>query len=193
MALCCEFEILRLFGSGDGSVDMDGDAGDILYIAYLSMARAGLLSLEMWDPKSQKWGQAHSQARFSILKCFLNAGDAFCQLKYDKDDLSDLTIKLDRSKILTTGRMAVEAYLQKLHIYKSTADVITGTDFYNKMTNVDDFWGKKVRDEVLKNKQPRKIFVQANTFLDEKTKKASLIEYEPTVVGMIKSYAERQV
>lgn len=47
---------------------MDGEAGDVLYASYLTMARAGLVSLEMWDPKSQKWGQPHCQARFAILK-----------------------------------------------------------------------------------------------------------------------------
>lgn len=47
---------------------MDGEAGDVLYVSYLSMARAGLAAIEFWDPKSQKWGQAHCQARFAILK-----------------------------------------------------------------------------------------------------------------------------
>lgn len=194
MALSCDFEILKIFGFGDGKPDMDGEAGDVLYAAYLSMARAGIASLELWDPKSRKWGQAHSQARFSILQCFLEAGDDFCKLDYKNEDLSDLTIKLDRSKITTVGRAAVEKYLQKLHIYKSTADVEGGTKLYNQMTHVDpDFWGEKVRNEVLRNKQPRKVFVQANTFLDEKTGKVDLVEYEPTLEGMIKSYAERGV
>jgi dipeptidyl-peptidase III len=104
MYLSCEFPVLKIFGFGDGSNDIDGEAGNVLYAAYLQMARAGLIALEMWDPKSQKWGQAHSQARYSILQCFLQAGDDFCVLDYKKDDLSDLEIKLDRSKILTTGR-----------------------------------------------------------------------------------------
>lgn len=194
MALSCDFEILRIFGFGDGKPDMDGEAGDVLYAAYLSMARAGIASLELWDPKSRKWGQAHSQARFSILQCFLSAGPEFCKLDYKKDDLSDLVIKLDRSKITTVGRKAVEDYLQKLHIYKSTADVEAGTKLYSDMTTVDsEFWGKKVRDEVLRNKQPRKVFVQANTVLDEKTGKVELVEYEPSLEGMIKSYAERNI
>jgi dipeptidyl-peptidase-3 len=194
MALSCDFEILRIFGFGDGNEDIDGDAGDVLYIAYLSMARAGIASLEMWDTKSRKWGQAHSQARFSILRCFLDAGEDFCKLDYKNEDLSDLVIKLDRNKITTVGRKAVEAYLQKLHIYKSTADVDAGTKLYNEMTNVDDdFWGKKIRDEVLRNKQPRKVFVQANTVLNEKTGEVALLEYDPTLEGMIKSYVERCV
>ena len=137
--------------------------------------------------------QPHSQARFSILKCFLEAPDNFCILDYKKDDLSDLTIKLDRSKITSVGRKAVEDYLQKLHIYKATADFKAGNEFFGQMTNVDEeFWGKKVRDEVLRVKQPRKVFVQANTYLRDDGS-VELVEYEPTLEGMIKSYAERDV
>ncbi|KUJ20377.1 putative dipeptidyl peptidase 3 [Mollisia scopiformis] len=194
MALSCDFEILKIFGFGDGSANMDGESGDILYAAYLSMARAGVASLEMWDPKSRKWGQAHSQARFSILKCFLDAPDDFCKLDYKNDDFSDLTIKLDRSKITTVGRKAVESYLQKLHIYKSTADLEAGTKLYAEMTGVEPkFWGETIRNEVLRNKQPRKVFIQANTFLDESSGKVSLVEYDPSLEGMVKSYAERNV
>lgn len=104
MYLSCDFNVLKIFGLGDGTENMNNVAGDLLYAAYLNMAKSGLGAVEMWDPKSQKWGQAHSQARFSILKCFLDAGEDFCKLEYTKDDLSDLTIKLDRSKILTVGR-----------------------------------------------------------------------------------------
>lgn len=35
---------------------------------------------------------------------FLEAEDDFCKLEYKNEDLSDLTIRLDRSKILTSGR-----------------------------------------------------------------------------------------
>ncbi|PTB67080.1 dipeptidyl peptidase [Trichoderma citrinoviride] len=194
MHLSCEFPVLKIFGFGDGTEDINGPAGDVLYASYLSMARAGLASLEMWDPKSQKWGQAHSQARFSILKSFLEAGDDFCKLDYTKDDLSDLTIKLDRSKILTAGRDAVAKYLQKLHVYKSTADVETGTNFYTDMSTVGlDFWGTKVRKVVLDNKQPRKVFVQANTTLDEATNSVSIKHYDASLLGMIQSWADRNL
>ncbi|KAI1437545.1 peptidase family M49 [Xylaria sp. CBS 124048] len=192
--LSCEFPVLKIFGFGDGSFDMNGEAGDVLYASYLSMARAGLVSLEMWDPKSRKWGQPHSQARFSILQCFLHAGDDFCKLEYQGDNFKDAVIRLDRSKIPTVGRKAVGEYLQKLHIYKSTGDVEAGTKFFNDMTNVEpEFWGKTVRDEVLANKQPRKVFVQANTFLDEATGKVTLKHYDATPEGMIQSWAERHV
>jgi len=35
-------------------------------------------------------------------------------MKYNKEDLSDLKVVLDRNKIMTTGRKAIENYLQKL-------------------------------------------------------------------------------
>lgn len=194
MALSCDFEILKIFGFGDGKEDIDNEAGDVLYVSYLSMARAGIAAVEYWDPKSRKWGQAHMQARFSILRTFLDAGDNFVELKATKDDLSDLEIHLDRSKIPTVGRKAVESYLQKLHVYKSTADFENGKKMYDSITDVDsDYWGKKIRDVVLKKKTPRKVFVQANTVLDEATGDVKLVEYEPTAEDMIRSFVERKI
>ena len=203
MALSCDFSILSIFGFGDGTEDINSKAGDVLYASYLSMARAGVVALEFWDPKAKKWGQAHMQARFSILKVFLEAGGAFCELecKYHEDGngdeqelLEDLTIKLDRNKILKVGRPAVEAYLQKLHIYKCTADIENGRKLYEDMTAVEgDFWTRQLRDLVLKKKTPRKVFVQANTVLDEESGEVKLVESEATAEGMIESWALRNV
>ncbi|KAF2691208.1 dipeptidyl-peptidase III [Lentithecium fluviatile CBS 122367] len=190
MALACEWPILELFGFGNGQPDIDGEAGHVLFAAYLQMARAGIAALEFWDPKSRKWGQAHMQARFSILRTFLNAGVEFCELEYTKDDLSDLTIRLERSRILDLGRPAVEEYLQKLHIYKSTADYDAAKKMYDEITTVEPFYENLVRPAVLKNKTPRKVFVQANTV--EKDGKVELKEYEATPKGIVQSYVERE-
>jgi dipeptidyl-peptidase-3 len=189
MALSCEFSILQLFGFGDGTPDMNSEAGDVLFTAYLQMARAGIAALEFWDPKSRKWGQAHMQARFSILRTFLNAGVEFCQLEWEKDDLSDLTVRLERDRILDLGRPAVDDYLQKLHIYKATADVEKAKRMYDEITSVEPFYENMVRPAVLKKKTPRKVFVQANTV--EKNGKVHLVEYEATNKGMIQSCTDR--
>lgn len=62
------------------------------------------------------------------------------------------------------------------------------------MTTVDpDFWGTKVRNIVLANKQPRKVFVQANTTLDEATGNVTLKHYEASLAGMIESWADRNL
>lgn len=47
MALSCDFEVLKIFGFGDGTPDMNNEAGDVLYAAWLSMARMGVCSLEL--------------------------------------------------------------------------------------------------------------------------------------------------
>jgi dipeptidyl-peptidase-3 len=130
------------------------------------------------------------QARFSILRTFLNAGVEFCELEYTKDDLSDLTIRLERSRILDLGRPAVEDYLQKLHIYKSTADFDAAKRMYDEITTVEPFYENLVRPAVLSKKTPRKVFVQANTV--EKNGEVELKEYESTPAGMVQSYVERE-
>lgn len=191
MALCCDFSILKIFGAGNGKDDMNGPGGDILYAAYLSMARAGIVALEQWDPKSKKWGQAHMQARYAIMKVFLDAGDEFLKFDYKEDDLSDLIIHLDRNKILSHGRPAVENFLQKLHVYKCTADLDAGKKLYEDATEVGEWYAQKLRPVVISKKLPRKVFVQANTF--EKDGKVELKEYEPTLEGMVQSFAERNV
>ncbi|KAF2667635.1 dipeptidyl-peptidase III [Microthyrium microscopicum] len=189
MALSCDFSVLKVFGFGNGSEAMDSPAGDVLYASYLSMARAGIVALEFWDPKARKWGQAHMQARYSILRTFLDAGKEFASLDYTKDDLSDLTVRIERNKILSLGRPAVESYLQKLHVLKATGDVEGGTKLYNDITAVDSFFAEKVRPAVLAAKVPRKVFVQANTIIEGE--KVVLKEYEATPAGIIQSYAER--
>jgi len=190
MALSCEFPILALFGFGDGTPDMNSEAGDVLYTAYLQMARAGIAALEFWDPKSRKWGQAHMQARFSILRTFLNAGVEFCQLEWEKDDLSDLTIRLERDRILDLGRPAVNDYLQKLHIYKATADFKAAKSMYDQITDVESLYADLVRPAVLRKKTPRKVFVQANTV--EAGGEVELREYDASAEGMVRSYVERE-
>lgn len=188
MYLGGDADILEIFGFGEHS-DIKGE--DVLYTEYLSMARAGLLALEQWDPKSKKWGQAHMQARFSILKCFLEVGDGFVKLTSTKPDHDDLAIDLDRNKIESHGKPAVGLYLQKLSIYKSIADVDAGTKLYAEMTAVGEEMAA-YRDIVLRKKQPRKQFVEANTFLKEDGG-VELKQYDATCEGLIQSYVERGI
>lgn len=130
------------------------------------------------------------QARFSILKCFLEAGDNFVTLTSTKPDHDDLVITLDRSKINSHGKPAVGKYLQKLSVYKSIADVKNGSDLYATMTGVGEVMAG-YRDVVLRKKQPRKQFVEANTFL--KNGGVELKHYDATCEGLIQSYVERDL
>ena len=152
------------------------------------MARAGIAALQFWS--NGKWGQAHMQARFAILNVFLRDGGDFCKLEHSKDDVSDLKIHLDKTKIQSHGRPAVNAFLQKLHIYKATADLEAAKKFYDDYTNVNEWYATKVRPEVIRQAKPRKVFVQANTFLEGD--KVVLKEYEATPEGMIQSFVDRE-
>lgn len=129
------------------------------------------------------------QARFAILQVFLRSGGNFCKFEYSKEDLSDLKINLDKTKIHSHGRPAVDDFLRKLHIFKSTADFAAASKLYDDYTNVDEWYATKLRPEVLRQAKPRKVFVQANTFLDGE--RVVLREYEATPEGMIQSFVER--
>jgi len=186
MYLGGEKDLMSIFGHAS-----DQEAEDVLYIQYLQMAHAGLFSVEAWDAKSRKWRLAYSQARYFILQVLISAGDGFVTFSHSLPDMSDLTISIDRSKILTHGRKAVGKYLTKLHVYKSIADVRAGSELYNRMTEVTKQF-ESYREVVMRLEQPRKVFVQANTVLSEEGG-VELREYEDSVEGMVKSYAERGV
>ena len=183
MYLCVNKTILNIFGYYESK-----EMQDVVYICYLNMARSGLLALEFYDPKSKKWGQAHVQARYAILKIMIQAGLVVIK---EKDDGTDLFIQLDRSKIHDQGVAAIGDFLQKLNVYKATADAKAGIAFYDEATHVPKSW-HSYRDIVLAQKQPRKIFVQGNTMIDE-SGEVILKEYPLTYAGLIESFIERNV
>lgn len=161
---------------------------DIIYVMYLSMCRAGLLSMEYYDPKHMKWGQAHCQARYAILKTYLDAGEGLVTLESNRDDFDDLILKVDRSKIESIGQESIGEFLNELHVYKCSGDVITGTEFYVKQTTIPQEL-LQYRDVILKKKLPRKQLIQANTFV--KGDDVVCVEYEESTAGMIESFAQR--
>ena len=71
-------------------------ADDIVYVNWLSMARAGVAALTFYNPTTRAWGQAHMQARFALLRVMLEAGDGFVTL--DKTGTGDSIVRLDRGR-----------------------------------------------------------------------------------------------
>lgn len=131
------------------------------------------------------------QARYAIMSVMLNAGQDFLEFKPCViDNKESLEIHLDRSKIRSVGAPAVSEFLTKLQIFKATADETSGTELYLETTRVPDDWNS-IRDTVINSKQPRKSFVQGNTFI--KDADVVLTEYEASTLGMIQSYVERRV
>ncbi|KAJ3341906.1 hypothetical protein HDU93_003727 [Gonapodya sp. JEL0774] len=183
MYLATSPEMLEIFGLKEKS-----EADDVMYIAYLMMARAGLLALEFYEPKKKVWGQAHMRGRYAILQCFLRAGEDFVRIDETSDN--DLIIRMDKSKIRTVGMKAVGEFLQKLHVYKCTADIENGKRFYEDYTAVPEQWAG-LREIVLAKKLPRKLFVQGNTKIVDG--KVVWVDYEATPEGLIQSWLDRNV
>ncbi len=75
-------------------------------------------------------------------------------------------------------------------MYRCTADVEGCRSYYEELSSVK---GEHLewRKIILAKNQAKWVFVQANTFLDGGV--ITLKEYEPTVEGVIQSWAERGV
>lgn len=111
----------RIFG-------FEGEEADqIIYTNWLSMVFAGAAkALEMYQPKTQAWMQAHSQARFAILQVLIEAGEGLITVeeKVGSDGKPDLLITLDESKINTVGKKAISDYLLRLQVKEFEFNVV---------------------------------------------------------------------
>lgn len=180
--LCVNKTVLEIFGHGEAA-----EGGSIVFVNWLQMARAGLLALEFYTPEQRKWGQAHMQARHAIFRVLLEAGDDLVKLVPGENWTN---VVLDRSKIETTGIKAIGAFLQRLNVYKAAGDFKSAKAMYDHYTTVGDDM-LKLRAEVLKNRKPRKVFVQPHLSLDEAEENVGLVEFEPTPAGLIQSFCVR--
>ena len=134
------------------------------------------------------------QARFVILQVLLESGDGLVkieQVSNVEDGKADLLLTLDRSKIQSNGKKAIEDFLRKLQVsdiwrtldlssvvylvclwfiqvYKATGDYEQAKKMYDHYSEVSDNSHPcflSLRSIVLDRKQPRKMFVQGNTKL----------------------------
>ena len=182
MSLCPNETVLKIFGH-------EGEkANDIFYINWLHMARAGILALLFWSPSTQRWGQAHMQARFAILQCMLEAGEDFVSIK--RNEKGETFLQMDRSKIKTVGKPAIDDFLLRIQVYKATANYDAAFEMYEKYTNVNETF-QKLREEVIARRKPRKMFVQPNLLYSEMEGKVVLQEYSASAMGIVQSFVAR--
>ncbi|XP_069064068.1 dipeptidyl peptidase 3 [Pleurodeles waltl] len=186
--LCFNKAVLKIFG-------LEGVAAeDVIYVNWLNMVRAGLLGLEFYTPETKKWRQSHMQARFAILRVLLEAGNQLVTIEQTTgaDGKPDAVITLDRAKILSVGKPAIEKFLRRLQVFKSTADVEGGRTMFEGYWTVTDDGPDKfltLRQTVLLRKEERKMFVQANTRLNGS--EVQMVEYESSAAGLIQSFIDR--
>lgn len=122
-----------------------------------------------------------------MFKVLLAAGDSFLTVAHDKTS-NKLTVTVDRNKIATHGKPAIASLMLKLHIWRCTADVKRCREYYVPLTEPTGVF-LEWRRIMLAKQTARQVFVQPNTFISDG--EVFLKEYEPTVEGMIQSWAER--
>merc|ERR1712137_431430 len=141
-------EILKLF---DVEATQDS-ACDISYVNWLLLIHAGLRALEFYSPETNKWRQAHMQARHAIMRVLLEKKVVSIEETED-----NVTIKLNRDKLLTEGVDAVGDFLHKIMIHKATANFEEATKLFEHYTNLDERF-LKLRNIVLAKKTTKRSF-----------------------------------
>ncbi|UYV78782.1 DPP3 [Cordylochernes scorpioides] len=183
--LCTDPKITKIFGCESAEA-----AEELVYVNWLSLLHSAVEGLQMYNPNSGTWLQAHSQARFVILQVLLEAGKGLVSLspRTGADGRPDLLLSLDRTKISSVGHPALGTFLQKLQVYKATADLAKAREMYDAYSNVNEAY-VGYRAVVMERKKPRKMFVQANTSLEGD--RVALNTYESSPEGLIQSWVDR--
>ena len=181
-----DLELLALFGYTSES---EITAQDLTYNMYVQLGVDGLRGLQNYNIDSGKWGQAHSRAHFAMMKCLLTEGNGAVSIDC-KSSEDRLTVYVDRSRIISDGKPALGRMLLRLHMYRCTADIASCRAYYEDLSKVDGDY-VEWRRIVISQQQPKWVFVQANTFLEDG--RVILKEYDATPEGVIQSWAERKL
>ena len=123
----------------------------------------------------------------------LEAGQGFLELNSATTSTSAATatqISMDRSKILTVGKLAIGKFLTKIQVFKATADFDSAKTMYDTYTTVDERM-LKLRDEVIACRKPRKLFCQPHLQLNEDSQTVEMIEFPASDMGIVSSFLAR--
>lgn len=164
------------------------DHETVSYVSWLNMLRGGFGSLLSYSVEKKYWLQAHSRARFVINKVLLEV-DGLVKIDMN-DDKTDFVLKLDRDLYASKGRTAIESFLNKLQVYKATANSEEAKKMYNTYSEVTDE-DLELRKIIFSKRKPRKSIVQPTLVKIKDSIK--MMEYEGTAGGLIQSYIDKLI
>jgi len=125
-------------------------------VSILEMLHNGMRGLYCYDNTRKKWTQAHSRARFLILRAFVKWGNGSVEVKKVGDDYK---LFVDESK-LADAIQANEILLKHLNYYKAVRLPKEGEEFMNDLGEFDSFW-LDVWRQACEKRRPRGIYLGA--------------------------------
>lgn len=187
----CRAECVGLFFSTNKVIHQifgykEEDADDIVFVNWLWMILAGIKGLEAYNPDSERWTQAHSQARYVIYRV-LSEVDGFIQV-VEQDE--SFVVRVDRSKIMTEGLPHLEKFLLRLQVYKTTGNINEAAKMFEHYSDVNEYH-LKIRDMVNSKKKPRPVYVQPSLTINGDS--VQVVSYPSTNVGLIQSFIDNLV
>merc|ERR1711990_605879 len=109
--------------------------GNVQNTIWLSFLYAALKGLPLYNTEQSKWGQAHMWDRWVIFKVIYETEEVV-KINWPSEDTFE--IEVDYTKIRTVGKKALGAFLEKLQIYKSTANAEEGTAMFEEYSKVSE-------------------------------------------------------
>ena len=110
---------------------------NFLFVTIVKMLVAGLRSMWCYSAEAKRWTQAHSAARFAILRACIMWGRGAAEVKKLPDGGYQLFVDINK---LDGIQDAITRLLKHLTYYKSTCLPGPGADFFAAMTAIDDRW-----------------------------------------------------
>ena len=161
----------------------------MLWCNVMNQFRKGILGLPLYNPETEKWGQAHTQGAY-VLSMYLYENQKSDIVKFElKEDSNEFFIHLNKENLCKEGKELIRKFLIILQTYKSSGAVELATKFYAHYSKVDEFF-HKVRALVVQKKKPRRIELN-NNLMRYNDKVIEPIVYPESFEGIIKSYADR--
>ena len=134
------------------------EINDVMWYMSVNYFRKAIFGMKVFEPKNQKWGQAHTQGNYVIFNYIFTNQDQTNKIVdiVLNEGETDFTLIVDEPRLHSEGRRLAGELLRALQQYRSTADSEGGTAFYNKYSEVNAFM-LKLRAIVLGVECPVKL------------------------------------
>jgi dipeptidyl-peptidase-3 len=116
------------------------------------MLHTGIKTLIFFIPEANQWTQAHSRARFGVVRAVVQWGDGALVVRKVGDRFK---LILDETKFAKVEEAIARLVIQ-LNFYKTARLPEQAEKWFGELTSLDDFW-LEVRQQAVELKIPRGI------------------------------------